>query len=267
MWRASRQWSGVEKRATWQSQSGRQSPHSRHLCCPPPSLWILAPVTSHPHCLPVYSNMCQRLIQKQRAQTMWNLLQPRDWCGGRHLLLDPSPQSLEEKRWQGSGWTSPFWQSPHIQLWHQERPVDDRVHALHRPTDVTMGMAFWEQRQCPIHPWVLRTQLKADRRGSETRKWRVQGRGLSNALEKIATSLNLMFTFTSWEPWEDLALYYFWIWKINCNWKTEGIKRIIASRVVLGVLVHNQTEITSNVSGWECYFLNGRTLRKTCFES
>ena len=165
MWRASRQRSGVEKRATWQSQSGRQSPHSRHLCCPQPSLWILAPVTSHPHCLPVYSNMCQRLIQKQRAQTMWNLLQPRDWCGGRHLLLDPSPQSLEEKRWQGSGWTSPFWQSPHIQLWHQERPVDDRVHALHRPTEVTMGMAFWEQRQCPIHPWVLRTQLKADRRG------------------------------------------------------------------------------------------------------
>lgn len=104
-------------------------------------------------------------------------------------------------------------------------------------------------------------------RGSETRKWRVQGRGLSNALEKITTSLNLTFTFTSWEPWEDLALYYFWIWKINCNWKAEGIRRIIASWVVLGVLVHDQTEITSNVSGWECCFLNGRTLRKTCFES
>ena len=166
-------------------------------------------------------------IWKSKLQTTWCLLQPKDWCGGMQLLLDPLTKSARQRR-GGWGWgrASPFLQSPHTQVWHQERPVDGRGTCATQAQWCNDGHEFSESRGS-VH-FIGESSGPRSELADWGSKWGVAGRGLlksENALEKVTTSQNLMFSSTCWEPCGDLALYYFWIWKINCNWKTEGIKK------------------------------------------
>lgn len=185
------------------------------------------------------------------------------------LLLDSLTKLARQRRGdRGWGHASSFLQSPHTQVWHQERPVDGRGTCATQAQWCNDGHEFSESRGS-VH-FICESSGPRSELADWGSKWGVAGRGLlksENTLEKVTTSQNLMFSSTCWEPCGDLALYYFWIWKINCNWKTEGIKIIITSWVVFGVSAHNKTESTSGVSGQECYFPKGGTLRKTHVES